>query len=1034
VRGRVTAESKQSAASSSANARLVAAARAQPSASAASTSSSSSLLPQSVLRATEASLHASYMQHIRSLQKSNAVLSKRIESLQRLQSDHMKMKALKQVQRVAEEKDHLIEHLSKWMMEEGGMSAEELAAKKKEVIDSLAMNHQTNYGSMRQELDESKRECRRMKEEMKRMNRRIKEMESAAANTAEAKTVSEVDATETQPQQESPADESSASSSPSAPNGRSHPAPDSHSIAPADRHATASPRPLPSSGSIIHSLSHSHSQSEADLHRLSHSLHQHKDLLARISDENRTLRGYLTQWEASEAARLNLEQTCRELQKERKHILKQREEWYQEVRNLRTKLVKVSEAKTEVDHKLSQLQTKVDRMASHKNEQVARLQKENEKLKRDVSESMDQIAWFQDRLPKVAREAASKEKDTDKDEEDAYDDDSEDRNRSNAAAAAADGAPLNISLGEQIDYWKKRCESWKRKYDESQSELHSVRKERETTADECQVLQTALSRMAKDLSECTKSLAKLQEEHEITTEKMREKIGRLRTQRNDLAERVRQLLNEEMDRGMQPSSSTSASHQSMKPISKGGASMMAPPQGVHRPPSTIPSASFASDFSTWTASTSSSLHRPRDGAHPNQSTSTYDPTPVSSPLDDEDDYDELAGAFSVRGVGGGDRSVSGSRSSQTGSSGSGSGSIPSTARSTAEMLNRSRQYRRPPQDHRAYDDDEEEEEEQAEKAVEADNVEADDANVDDINVADDLGYESDEWVDPSGTWSRYQTDDGTYYYFNRHTQESVWHDPLLDGTGATPSDQQQYQHGTDGYGYDSHVSAFESDGNGTSVTHASSNAPDGAASSSPSLSRQGSGSLRRFQHVPGPGADKDPPPPSSYASKRPASSIDPIEPPQLSSSSSHATPQPTSNTVSASDSATTTSTTATATAASSSDQDLDLTPPSSARFDVHTDDADTDRDKDIKPAQTSSSTSSTSTAAAAASSSKMESRQAQTESTATTSGVTTTSASASAAPAPVASTDHTSADIDASMEDFPVVEGLDDDVDDDEYF
>lgn len=689
-------------------------------------------------------IHSSYLRQIRSLQKTNSSLQKKIDYLSALQNDHTKIKLVKKLQRILREKQIMVDDLAEMVMDRGIMSVEALSAHLQSLIEHNALD-QPNPAKLKKELLESRKTEAATRLELNKLKKQIRGLDGSAA-----------------------AKEAPPASNSGAISARTVAARNEANVQQmeAERTAHAALR------TEFLALSASYTSLQSSHHTLTLSLGEHKKLIADVTSENRTLRGYLTQWEASEERRILAEQNILLLQESAQRTYQEREGIFQEMRLFKQKLLLLAKAKT----KAAEEATAAIALA-RKNEQNARdhasvLSRQLELLKADLKSSGEIVEWHRSQnvlhLSKAAQsDVASLEK---KHAEEIaklnkrYEalvnkhallmekegEETPSQRVSHYALLKENAALLNTvalletevgTLGTKVDAADKSC---------ADAQSHSKQ-----SATELEVLQRALQQMALDLQEVQRSLrekdAALQHAVEV-------KIPKMRTQRQNLAlacqrqnatiqELTRQIeaaggtanANSHAATGEHRSSShkrrdghsSSSSHKhasaSAADISRARDSSSSPPRKstsgsgsvVKRPQSAHVQSTSAADSASPTKHAEPAS---RKSASPVRKAAAIVHAAAAVAADDDYDDDPFAAVAAAAPA---------SRSDQ--SAPAASAASPSAAASATPS--------------------------------------------------------SADWIDPSGTWVRYATDDGAaWYYYNNWTGESVWTDPLSAQQAMNPGE------------------------------------------------------------------------------------------------------------------------------------------------------------------------------------------------------------------------------------------------------
>lgn len=677
-------------------------------------------------------IHSSYLRQIRTLQKTNSSLQRKIDYLSALQNDHTKIKLVKKLQRILREKQIMVDDLAEMIMDRGIMSVEALSAHLQELIEHNALD-QPNPAKLKKELIESRKTEAATRLELSKIKKQLamRGMEGAAAA------------------KEAPPASNSGAISARTVAARSEAQAQQMEV---ERTAHAALR------TEFLALSASYTSLQSSHHTLTLSLGEHKKLIADVTSENRTLRGYLTQWEASEERRILAEQNILLLQESAQRAYQEREGIFQEMRLFKQKLLLLAKAKTKATEEAAAAVA-----LARKNEQNARdhasvLSRQLELLKADLKSSGEIVEWHRSQnvlhLSKAAQsDVASLEKNhaeemasnnkryealvnkhallLEKEGEEAPN-----QRVSQYALLKENAALLNSvalletevgALGTRVDAADKSA---------ADAQLHSKQ-----SATELEVLQRALQQMAFDLQEVQHTLrekdAALQHAVEV-------KIPKMRTQRQNLAlacQRQNATI-QELTRQIEAAGGHTEANQRSSSTSHKRRDGHSSSSHKHASASAADiSRARDSSSSPPRQSTSSSVKRPQS-AHVHSTAAAADSGSTH-------DSELASSAFTSH------KSASPARKSTA---------IVHAVAAAAEE---------------DYDDD-------PFASVAATAAAPAASVVSPSAAAAAASPSSSDWLDPSGTWVRYATDDNSaYYYYNNWTGESVWNDPLLEQTAAT---------------------------------------------------------------------------------------------------------------------------------------------------------------------------------------------------------------------------------------------------------
>ena len=682
------------------------------------------------------SIHASHLNHIRTLQRANAALSKKVEYLHALQSDSTKIKLVAKQQRLLREKQLMVDELAEIIMSRGAMTAEALAAHLQALIERGALD-QPNPAQLKKELMESRKEQSKMATELARARKQIRALESGTGGSGGAIVGT------------NPLSSGGGGGSARGQNHHAREAQTSQLEAERASHAQISAEYL--------TLTSAHTHLQSAHHALQLSLAEHKKLVATVTEENRTLRSYLSQWEASEERRILAEQNVLLLQESSARTIGEREALFQELRAFRTKLLALAAAKTAAEQRAMEAVSKAKQGEHDARAHAATLLRQLDLLKNDLRSSGDIIAWHrgQNLLHLTAAPGSGSTEETslakERGEEIARlqklleassqkvalllqkEGQEEPQHRAASYALLVE----NDALRRGAELLESRVGEMLSRSDLDARGLAAAVEGRKQAEGELAVLQVALQQMAQDLQRTQQDLS---ERTSALRHLSDTKLPKMRAQRESLAlacqrqnEAIRELARQVEEAQAQaqarggevPAASTPRERRESRSRKHGAssshkhASASASAVDISSPAPARPSSSARVPSSSSSAQRPASAHassksaRGADRDYPDERRGDrqHERTHDHDHARDMDERPAVAGADAHSPFA--------------------SIVVPVTAAATAAA-----------------------------------------GTVDSDPTA--------EWCDPSGTWSRYATEDGqAWYYYNATTGESVWTDPLL---------------------------------------------------------------------------------------------------------------------------------------------------------------------------------------------------------------------------------------------------------------
>jgi hypothetical protein len=676
----------------------------------------------------------------------------------------------------------LLDNLAELIVGRGVMSAEELATHLQQLIEHGALD-QPNPAKQKKELLDSRQENGRLLAELSKLRKQVRAFEAGHPPAAFAE------------RQGAPASSTGALSARAQHHARAAAAASSAEHAAlvaqsdSDRAAHAALR------DEFLALSSQHTALQSSHHSLTLSVAEHKKLVESVTEENRSLRGYLTQWEASEERRILAEQQVMLLQEAAARAVGERENIFQEVRSFRVRVLALAEAKARGEEQAAHALASARRAEQAARDHAVALSKQLELLKADLRSSGEVVEWH--RAQNVLHLTADAQKET-RDKEKAQ---AEEVARLQAVTETWQNKYTLLLQKEGEELPHERVASYtllqenagqrlavaalEARVGELVAQIESdsatvttateTRKQAET---EMAVLQRALQQMAIDLQGLQRALveksAQLQHAVEV-------KIPRMRLQRSNLAaacqrqnEAIQELAAQlQLQHHHAHSRSSRKSHRDAKhgappassssPAPADAAIATVPPSSVntdHKAPREKPKSAHRSDSTAESAAASFSTT-----------------AALAAPAD-------LAAESTVESLTGLDSDIAAAYDSAY--------AAPPSARATInrEIYNASASNLTAEPD--APDD-------APSAALGASSVAASAAGPT-ASAEASMAVASDDWYDPSGVWTRYTTEQGdAYYYYNSQTGESVWTDPLIpvpdnDAAAAAPANQASALH------------------------------------------------------------------------------------------------------------------------------------------------------------------------------------------------------------------------------------------------
>jgi hypothetical protein len=649
-----------------------------------------------------ATIHASYIVHIRTLQKTNAALGKKIDFLNAMQNDSTKMKLVKKLQRILKEKQIMIDNLADMIVSRSVMTTEALSAHLEQIIEAGAMD-QVNPAKTKKELVDARKENIRLLSELRDSKRHIRQLEAMTTDKKEG-----------------------SGSRPSTARTRESTSPARPAVSATTAQADAErQQKYDALSREFLELSTAHTSLQEAHHTLTLSLVEHRKLIDTITAENRGLRGHLQQWETSEEKRILAEQMCLSLQDEKEKWVQNQENVYQELRALKVRLqslaVAKNEEKVESDKKVQSARGEVKEAREHSSV----LERQLNLLKADLKVSAEMLAFERQQhertqllveSPPNERRNEAKEKQAIAEKQVKALEFELDALKKKYAIAITPGSTNTTAhtsiLSENtrllclISSMESQLGAALVSADSAQDKIDEAVSGRKSAEGELGVLQLAMHQMASDLQTLQRNST---EREKLSNQLMTVKIPKLRSQRKELAANVQRLnvtvleMSKEVDREKKRAAQLEEELRF----------------GVAVPPR-----------EQLTRKDSTPQPQPSSGEKGLTPRERRDVRERQKHLEAEKAKPTLVEKVkSALGIG-----------------------------------------------------EEETQEEQAlppESAIKPVSKAAVESAA--TVPTSDTALDEDQWYDPSGTWSRYPTEDGeAWFFYHNFTQESVWIDPLLD--------------------------------------------------------------------------------------------------------------------------------------------------------------------------------------------------------------------------------------------------------------